>query len=77
MSTSVTQKQQVEPHFKDIPINHFGKHGNTSGSEEYRMPHPVWYTETKIHVYKLLVANHVQMSCVYLNEVRTTLYSVL
>ena len=57
MSTSVTQKQQVEPHFKDIPINHFGKHGNTSGNEEYRMPHPVWYTETKIHAYKLLVAN--------------------
>ena len=42
MSTSVTQKQQVEPHFKDVPVNHFGKDGNTLGDEEYRMPHPVW-----------------------------------
>ena len=41
--------------------------------------------ETKIYAYKsavfgikhVLVANHVKMSCVYLNGVRTTLYSIL
>lgn len=50
MSTSVTQKQQVEPHFKDVPINHFGKDGNTLGDEEYRMPHPVWSQEDVVNV---------------------------
>lgn len=50
MSTSVTHKQQVEPHFKDVPINHFGKDGNTLGDEQYRMPHPVWSQEDVVNV---------------------------
>ena len=29
--------------FKGIHIDHFGKKGSTTGTEEYRMPHPVWY----------------------------------
>ena len=33
---------QVTTQFKEITIDHFGKDGNTSGNEEYRMPHPVW-----------------------------------
>lgn len=55
MSTSSVKKDQVKAsqltqnkpelaaQFKDVPIDHFGKHGNTTGDEEYRMPHPVWY----------------------------------
>lgn len=55
ISTSVIQKQQVEPHFKDaIPIDHFGKEGQTTGDEEYRMPHPVWSEED---VYKVEVTH--------------------
>ena len=33
---------QVTTQFKEIVIDHFGKDGNTTGNEEYRMPHPVW-----------------------------------
>ena len=41
---SVTQKMpELATQMKEIPIDHFGKHGNTTGDEEYRMPHPVWY----------------------------------
>ena len=40
----VTQSEvQVTSHFKEVSIDHFGKDGNTTGAEEYRMPHPVWY----------------------------------
>ncbi|XP_067020680.1 uncharacterized protein [Acropora muricata] len=33
---------------KGIHIDHFGKRGSTRGSEEYRMPHPVW-SEEDVH----------------------------
>jgi len=50
----VTQSEQVVSHFKEVPIDHFGKHGNTTGDEEYRMPHPVWSEED---VYKVEVTH--------------------
>ncbi|XP_020617067.1 alternative oxidase, mitochondrial-like [Orbicella faveolata] len=39
---------QVTTQFKEIVIDHFGKDGNTTGNEEYRMPHPVW-SEEDVH----------------------------
>lgn len=42
----VTQNEPQNPtKFKEVPIDHFGKEGNTTGAEEYRMPHPVWSQE--------------------------------